>query len=464
MRVDVLVVAALPEELSAAKAASLSGGPGLPGVARWEEHPSARYLLGDYRTTGGGGVSMALARPVEMGDRTTAPFVTSLVERLRPACVAMCGVCAGNPADTALGDVVVAEPVYKWDEGKLTPDGFVGDQRQFRLDQRWLREAQNLDPSTLPSHGTADADEALMWLLERLHRGHDPRTHPARGRYFPPGTWAERLDRWQVDGWITRAPDGTPRLAGTASDLVKRRLYDDVDGPRRLPFAVHVGPMASGSAVVADDGIWQRLATMGMRKIAAVEMEAATIATIAHAGDVPRWLVAKGVMDHANDDKDDRYKHFAARASAEVLFALLDRLATDLPPADLPPTDLPPAGRPRSASGDGPPATATTAPGGGGSLAPLEEVVSALLALPVILDPQQRRTVLSLLPDRISTLVPELPGARLHVVVLVRTCRRFPDGGRRLLDALRLADGHDSPGIDRVAAAIDDYWSAQSDS
>ena len=31
-------------------------------------------------------------------------------------------------------------------------------------------------------------------------------------------------------------------------------------------------------------------------------------------------------MDHANFDKDDRFKAFAAKASAEVLFALLGRL------------------------------------------------------------------------------------------------------------------------------------------
>jgi hypothetical protein len=41
---------------------------------------------------------------------------------------------------------------------------------------------------------------------------------------------------------------------------------------------------------------------------------------------VPHWIVAKGVMDHADFAKDDRYKEFAARASAEVLYALLSRL------------------------------------------------------------------------------------------------------------------------------------------
>jgi hypothetical protein len=37
-------------------------------------------------------------------------------------------------------------------------------------------------------------------------------------------------------------------------------------------------------------------------------------------------------MDHADADKDDRYQRFAARASAEVLVALLDRLVPRLVP------------------------------------------------------------------------------------------------------------------------------------
>lgn len=456
MEVGVLVVAALPEELEAARVAGLRPGPGQPGVVGWEGQGADRsmpFLRGEYHTSAGGSLSVALARPPQMGGRATAPYVTGLVERLKPACVAMSGVCAGNPGELALGDVVVAEPVYEWDEGKLTPTGFVGDQRQFRLDPRWLREAQNLDPSVLPSYGAASETEALMWLLERLHRGHDPRTHPARSRYFPPGTWAPRLDLWRADGWIRRDPDGTPHLAEAASTLVQRSLYDDVDGPQRLPFAVRVAPMASGSAVMADGQIWRKLAAMGVRTIAAVEMEAATIATVAHARDVPRWLVVKGVTDHANADRDDRYRNFAARASAEVLFALLDRLATDLPsPARPHPGATPSNGRPAAGT------VATAGPRGSGSLTGLGAVVEALLALQVMRDDHQRRAVLELLPERIRTSISDNSVPRLHVLALVQTCQRFPDGAQALLDALYLALGDDSPEVDRVAAVVGRHW------
>jgi len=327
-RVDVLVVAALPEEFDAAKAAGLAIAPAGPGVLRWEERDLdgvPPFLWGEYRVDGKPRFTVALARPTQMGGRATGPFAASLVDRLRPAVLAMCGVCAGNPADTALGDVVVAEPVYEWDEGRQLASRFEGDHRQFRLEPRWLRAAQDFDPSGLASHGEASEEEALLWFLEQLHRGQQPRRHPARDAYFPSGTWQRRLARLEEEGFIRREPTGEALLTGEGSALVRRRLYDDIEGPRQRPFRVLAAPMASGSAVIADPDVWGRLRTMGMRNITAVEMEAATIATVAHDRGLV-WFVAKGVMDHADRREDDRYRQFAARASAQVMFAMLKRL------------------------------------------------------------------------------------------------------------------------------------------
>jgi nucleoside phosphorylase len=328
-RVDVLVIAALPDEFEAAKVAGLASTPAGPGMLRWEEGDEdgvPPFLWGEYRVDGKTRFTVALARPTQMGGRTTGPFAASLVYGLRPTSLAMCGVCAGNPADTALGDVVVGEPVYEWDEGKQSASGFEGDHRQFQLEPRWRRTAQDFLASSMASYGDANEDEALLWFLEQLHRGQQPRNHPARSRYFPRGTWQPGLARLEEQGLISREPAGDAVLTSDGSDFVQRRLYDDVDGPQRLPFRVLTAPMASGSAVIADPDVWSRLKAMGMRKITAVEMEAATIATVAYEQRIP-WLVVKGVMDHADTKKDDRYKQFAARASAQVMFALLERFA-----------------------------------------------------------------------------------------------------------------------------------------
>jgi nucleoside phosphorylase len=326
-RVDVLVVAALPEELEAAREAALASSPDDPGVTRWEQRnlDGLLYWWAEYCIGGETRFTVALARPTHMGGRVTGAFAATIADRLRPAALAMSGVCAGNPEETALGDVVVGAPVYEWDEGKHSPAGFQGDHRQIPMDVRWLRAAQEFDPAGMSSYGEATEDEALLWFLEQLCREQEPRTHPALKRYFPPGTWKPRLDSLEADGFIVRDATGKPALTTAGSDRVQQRLYDDVDGPQRLPFRVLPAPMASGSSVISDPKQWADLKAMGVRKIAAIEMEAATIATIAQDRGLP-WLVAKGVMDHADTKKDDRYKQFAARASAQVMFALLGQL------------------------------------------------------------------------------------------------------------------------------------------
>jgi nucleoside phosphorylase len=327
--VDVLVIAALLEEFEAARDAALATYPGGPGVLRWERRSQngLPYLWGEYRVAGETRFTVALARPTQMGGRVTGTFAATIADRLHPAALAMSGVCAGNPEETALGDVVVGEPVYEWDEGKRSPSGFQGDHRQLSMDVGWLRAAQEFDPTGLPSYGTATEEEALLWFLEQLHRGQQPRNHPALKHYFPTGPWKPRLDRLETDGFIVRDSAGKPALTGAGSDRVQQQLYEDVDGPQQLPFRVMASPMASGSSVISDPEQWADLKAMGVRKITAIEMEAATIATIAQQRRLP-WLVAKGVMDHADTTKDDRYKQFAARASAQVMFALLTELVT----------------------------------------------------------------------------------------------------------------------------------------
>jgi nucleoside phosphorylase len=320
-QVDVLVVTALAEEYQAARTAA-------NGVTKWAEHDQdgfTPYLTGAYRTLTGASLTVALARPTRMGARSTSPISTTLTDRLKPTCLAMCGVCAGNPDDTAAGDVVVAARAYAYDEGSQLGLSFHGDHEQYPQDERWLRAAQDFDPSSLPSYGVATEREATIWLLECLHRGQDARKHPARRRYFPRGTWQPRLQKLEADRLIAWGANGWA-LTDAGTSMIRRILDADVDGPDRLPFAVLAGPMASGSAVIRDPDIWDRLKRMGNRRIIALEMEAATIATIAHGRQVPHWLVVKGVMDRADFDKDDRFKHFAARASAEVLFDLLGRL------------------------------------------------------------------------------------------------------------------------------------------
>ncbi|WP_051808508.1 hypothetical protein [Actinoplanes subtropicus] len=301
--VDSLIIAAVPEEFTAAREAAER----LAGTtwARRDGATAEPYLLGRF-----GDLTVALARPPGMGSREGGQFVATLAGRVRPRSLAMCGVCAGHPDETALGDVIVAELAYQYDEGKQTSTSFRPDHRQYLLSAAWKRAAQDFDPAGLPSHRAATPDDGDTWLLSRIRQGRGYLDHPANERF--PDTPSERLDRLIAAGLVT---DGRLTPAGVAE--LERRARR----PAQLPYVVRVGPMASVNQVRQDD-LWTEIENHGVRKILAIEMEAATIATAAFQRDL-RWLVVKGVMDHAALDKNDGVQEFAARASAEVMFGLL---------------------------------------------------------------------------------------------------------------------------------------------
>ena len=331
--VDALVVTALKEEFDAARDVASGGTAGDPGVASWEEHDEdpPPYHLGEYRLAGGGSLLVALARPIEKGGTATGAVAGFLAERLRPRCLAMSGVCAGNPAEVVLGDVIFASFTYRYQEGQQSTAGFHPDHRQTPAYESWIRAAQDLPLAGLSTHGPVTEEEARRWVLERLLAREDPRAHRARSRYIADDEWAATLAGLVSDGLITMPVD-RPRLTKSGREYIQRVRYLDVSPPRTLPYRVKAGPMASGDVVVKDGLTWDQLRAQGVETVAGLEMEAATVARMASSRDNLPWVVVKGVMDYADPGKDDRFKPFAARASAEVMFGLLaDRLGLKAP-------------------------------------------------------------------------------------------------------------------------------------
>jgi nucleoside phosphorylase len=330
--VDVLVVAALQEEFDAAREVASAGTAADPGVARWEEHDQEPppYQLGEYRLADGGSLLVALARPVDKGGTAAGAIAGPLAERLRPRCLAMSGVCAGNPAEVVLGDVIVASVTYRYQEGKQGIAGFRPGYRQIPAAESWIRAAQDLSLDGLSTYRTASGDEIRLWVLERLLAGEDPRAHRGRSRYIAARDWAGTLAGLESDGLIT-VPADRPELTDAGRDYILGERYRDVSPPCTLPYRVTVGPMASGDLVVKDGLTWDQLRAQGVETVAGLEMEAATIARTASTRDDLPWIIVKGVMDYADPRKDDRFKPFAARASAEVMFRLL---ATRLAPRE----------------------------------------------------------------------------------------------------------------------------------
>lgn len=265
---------------------------------------------------------VVLARPTRMGAVSTTTTASALVALLRPTCLAMSGVCAGNPGDVTLGDVIIAETAYAYDEGKRTEKGFEGDHRQLPITDAWMRFAQEMSPNELKAYGAPSDSDRRNWLIEQLAADVDPSRHPARARYLEGENWKEMIQSLEAEKIIRRKGARFTLTIEGRDEMAERLAY----GPSpitRLPFAIHVGPIASGNVVVKDGITWDSLKAQGVRTVLGLDMEAAAIARVAHNHDIPRWIVAKGVMDYANPKKDDRFKPFAAAASAQVLVRFL---------------------------------------------------------------------------------------------------------------------------------------------
>jgi nucleoside phosphorylase len=62
---------------------------------------------------------LALVRAFAMGVEAAGHAAATLTQYFRPRCLAMCGVCAGRPDWTNLGDVIIADRVWRYDVGEL---------------------------------------------------------------------------------------------------------------------------------------------------------------------------------------------------------------------------------------------------------------------------------------------------------------------------------------------------------
>lgn len=90
---------------------------------------------------------------------------------------------------------------------------------------------------------------------------------------------------------------------------------------------VYIGPMASGSAVVANNQILNRQIRSQLAHTAGLDMEAYAVAYAAENAVMPKPapLIIKSVCDYADARKSDRYQRFAAFTSCEFAKLLYEK-------------------------------------------------------------------------------------------------------------------------------------------
>lgn len=196
------------------------------------------------------------ANAPQMGMTATAILATKMIHCFAPRYLAMVGICAGIRGICNHGDIICVDPCWDWGSGKLIDRAGASD---------FLHA-----PSQLRLDSFIRARLASMCGDQEL--------------------W-DRIKREWVVGNVP------------------------VNG-----LKMHVGPLASGAAVLSD------LSTAGTikeqhRQLAGIDMEAYSI--FAAAADSilpqPKALVLKSVVDFADPEKSDDYRDYASFTSVKAL-------------------------------------------------------------------------------------------------------------------------------------------------
>lgn len=235
----------------------------LPYVRRlswdWEQvdlpDDNTIYYRGRYASEGTQKTVYAAACE-RMGLPAAAILTTKMIQRFRPRYVAMTGITAAVRGRAKYGDVIVADPVWDWGNGK------------------WVSGPGSGSPIFLPAPHQIQLSAGLR----------------------------KKFELFKDSGLLHRIREGWP-----------------ADKPDH-ELSLHVGPVASGAAVLAD-GMTADAIKQQHRGLIGIEMESYALYAAAEEVSAPRpaAFALKAVVDYADGSKDDRYHKYAAYTSAEVL-------------------------------------------------------------------------------------------------------------------------------------------------
>jgi len=339
---DVLIITAVRDEFDAV----LRVNQGAASDSQWITQPGPNGRNIAFRTfeASNGPIHIGVTYATDMGQTATTEAATALINTYNVRCLAMCGVCAGRRDKVNLGDVIIADRVWDYDLGKMVAkydeddnrqERILGDLTTYQLDPVWKQAAEGWQPdpeSDWLQERPFTHKEQSDWVLEQVLLGEDPLNHPDKDTRC--ADWSIILQRLWDDKILQ---DGTLNLTPTGRQAIeKTRLLAGGALAEPTPFQVHVGPIGAGSKVVEDAHIFDHLAQT-IRKVLGLEMESSAIGAVQHSNrdQVSQMLVMKAVQDFADPDKNDNFRAFAARASAECLIGFLrEVLSSTIQPDD----------------------------------------------------------------------------------------------------------------------------------
>jgi nucleoside phosphorylase len=253
--IDVLLIVSMKEELDII----------LEAEADWQAQNDSEGFLFYTRNANvntKNEISVALVRPVDAKSGFfDSNIVSRLVNQTEPRCVSMAGICAGQRGKAVLGDVVIADRVFRYDtrkikafqEGKVAREETFCDIQSYHINPLWIKKA----------------------------------------RIFP-SDWADTIK--------TENP---------------RAFMPGDEKPR-----VHIAAMGTGEHTKENPEVFPATASH-VRKVLTIDSGAFAIGAVAEIENVDACIIVKAVADHINSEKDDPFRLYAIEASYRFLMAFL---------------------------------------------------------------------------------------------------------------------------------------------
>lgn len=327
-RIDVLIICALKDEFE--QLLQVEGGLSPDGWQYQTDCSGWQSAVASFSSFSDSSSFTVCATWVHtMGRESAQALASKFIQTKQINCIAMCGISAGRRGSVNLGDVIFADRLWSYDTGKLTEHNskkFSGDTVQFQTPMVWTQRMQNISISPfedwLSLRPKYSLDWQEQWAVVTLSKGIIPYQHEDFFKFCP--NWCAVWTRLKKRKWIN---DNLELISSGKVEAKKLTQQFPHGLPAPEAFKTHVAPIATGAAVVEDANLFSKFDS-SMRKTIGVDMEASALAALGSVHDIP-VLIAKGVSDFADTYKDDQYRNFAARASAECLIILL-RNSSDL--------------------------------------------------------------------------------------------------------------------------------------
>jgi nucleoside phosphorylase len=255
-------------------------------------------------------------------------LVDNFIREYRPRMVGMTGLCGGDRQTTVLGDIIVADCAFPYDAGRVELDE-QGQKRFLPNVKTWqiqpgilhtLRMFNNWETAIKQVERPSSLRQQRDWLLATLFdkKYQSISSIPEAERVLHAPQWRQI---WQQELRAWPASYLTPK--GTLTESALRGLAFSEDFPYQDPphSRRHIGPVATGNNERADDPFPE--IKRSVQGTLALDREgAAFYRAMADFPATPALLV-KGVSDHADAERDDRFRPYAARVSALYMLSFI---------------------------------------------------------------------------------------------------------------------------------------------